>query len=179
LRFFAYAWGEISEPMPSASQFGMVEAFARYGFATNPLMKRCGTLPDLLAHYSSIETQRASLPYDIDGVVYKVDDLSLQRRLGFIARSPRWATAHKFPAEQATTTVTAIDIQVGRTGVLTPVARLEPVTVVCVAILAALTSQPTAESVVDPAVVTIRPVDRKEISPLVAVTDTDLAVPPA
>ncbi len=129
LRFFAYAWGEISEPMPSASQFGMVEAFARYGFATNPLMKRCGTLPDLLAHYGSIETQRASLPYDIDGVVYKVDDLSLQRRLGFIARSPRWATAHKFPAEQATTTVTAIDIQVGRTGVLTPVARLEPVTV--------------------------------------------------
>ena len=129
LRFFAYAWGEISEPLPADSQAGMVEAFARFGFVTNPLMKRCGTLSDLMAHYRTIETQRASLPYDIDGVVYKVDDLALQRRLGFISRSPRWATAHKFPAEQATTTVTAIDIQVGRTGVLTPVARLEPVTV--------------------------------------------------
>ena len=129
LRFFAYAWGEISEPLPSMSQSGMVEAFGRFGFVTNPLMKRCDTLTDLLAHYRMIEVQRSSLAYDIDGVVYKVDDLALQRRLGFIARSPRWATAHKFPAEQATTSVTAIDIQVGRTGVLTPVARLEPVTV--------------------------------------------------
>ncbi len=129
LRFFAYGWGEISEPLPSASQSAMVEAFARFGFVTNPLMKRCDTLSDLMSHYRAIEAQRASLAYDIDGVVYKVDDLALQRRLGFIARSPRWATAHKFPAEQATTRVTAIDIQVGRTGVLTPVARLDPVTV--------------------------------------------------
>ena len=129
LRFFAYAWGEISEPLPSGTQSGMVEAFARFGFVTNPLMKRCDTLSDLMSHYRAIEAQRASLAYDIDGVVYKVDDLALQRRLGFIARSPRWATAHKFPAEQATTRVTAIDIQVGRTGVLTPVARLDPVTV--------------------------------------------------
>jgi len=129
LHFFAYAWGEIEGDMPADTQAGMVAAFKRMGFPTNRLMKRCETLDDMLAVYRSIEAQRASLPYDIDGVVYKVDDLALQRRLGFISRSPRWATAHKFPAEKATTTLLDIDIQVGRTGALTPVAKLEPVTV--------------------------------------------------
>lgn len=129
LHFFAYAWGEIVGDMPADTQHGMVAAFKRMGFTVNPLMKRCESLDDMLAVYRDIETQRASLPYDIDGVVYKVDDLGLQRRLGFISRSPRWATAHKFPAEKATTTLLDIDIQVGRTGALTPVAKLEPVTV--------------------------------------------------
>ena len=129
LHFFAYAWGEIEGDMPAATQHGMVAAFKRMGFPTNPLMKRCESVDEMLAVYRSIEVQRASLPYDIDGVVYKVDDLALQRRLGFISRSPRWATAHKFPAEKATTTLLDIDIQVGRTGALTPVAKLEPVTV--------------------------------------------------
>ena len=107
----------------------MVEAFAHFGLPTNALTHRCAGEESLLAHYKMIEDKRSALPYDIDGVVYKVDDLALQGRLGFVARAPRWAVAHKFPAEQATTTVLAIDIQVGRTGVLTPVARLEPVTV--------------------------------------------------
>ena len=129
LHFFAYAWGEIEGAMPAETQHGMVAAFKRMGFPTNPLMKRCESLDEMLAVYRGIEAQRASLPYDIDGVVYKVDDLALQRRLGFISRSPRWATAHKFPAEKATTTLLDIDIQVGRTGALTPVAKLEPVTV--------------------------------------------------
>ena len=129
LHFFAYAWGEIEGSMPAETQHGMVAAFKRMGFPTNPLMKRCESVDEMLAVYRSIEVQRASLPYDIDGVVYKVDDLALQRRLGFISRSPRWATAHKFPAEKATTTLLDIDIQVGRTGALTPVAKLEPVTV--------------------------------------------------
>ncbi|MFG1299653.1 NAD-dependent DNA ligase LigA [Xanthobacter sp. V3C-3] len=128
LKFFAYAWGEAST-LPAETQFGMVEAFARWGFATNPLMVRAMSAAELIAHYRSIEAQRASLPYDIDGVVYKVDRLDLQRRLGFVSRSPRWAIAHKFPAEQATTVLEAIDIQVGRTGALTPVAKLTPVTV--------------------------------------------------
>jgi DNA ligase (NAD+) len=128
LKFFAYAWGEVSA-MPADTQMGMVEAFARYGFRTNPLMARFTSAEGLLAHYRAIELQRSSLGYDIDGVVYKVDDLELQRRLGFVARSPRWAIAHKFPAEKATTRLNAIDIQVGRTGALTPVARLDPVTV--------------------------------------------------
>jgi DNA ligase (NAD+) len=128
LKFFAYAWGEVSD-MPAATQMGMVEAFARYGFRTNPLMQRFSSAEGLLTHYRAIEMQRSSLGYDIDGVVYKVDDLELQRRLGFVARSPRWAIAHKFPAEKATTRLNAIDIQVGRTGALTPVARLDPVTV--------------------------------------------------
>lgn len=128
LRFFAYAWGEVSA-MPADTQTGMVKAFARYGFKTNPLMRRCESAEDLLAVYRSIEAQRASLGYDIDGVVYKVDDLVLQQRLGFVSRSPRWAIAHKFPAEKATTDLLAIDIQVGRTGAHTPVARLKPVTV--------------------------------------------------
>lgn len=129
LHFFAYAWGEIEGDMPADTQAGMVAAFKMMGFPTNALMKRCANVDEMLAVYRSIEAQRASLPYDIDGVVYKVDDLALQRRLGFISRSPRWATAHKFPAEKATTTLLDIDIQVGRTGALTPVAKLEPVTV--------------------------------------------------
>lgn len=128
LRFFAYTWGEMSA-LPAATQKGMVEVFADWGFPTNPLMIRCGDVAGLIAHYRAIEAQRASLGYDIDGVVYKVDDLGLQARLGFVARSPRWAIAHKFPAERATTVLEAIDIQVGRTGALTPVARLRPVTV--------------------------------------------------
>ena len=128
LKFFAYAWGEVSE-MPADTQMGMVEALSRFGFRTNELMRRCETAEELLAHYRAIEAERGSLPYDIDGVVYKVDDLALQQRLGYISRTPRWAIAHKFPAEKASTILREIDIQVGRTGALTPVARLEPVTV--------------------------------------------------
>ncbi|SMC59069.1 NAD-dependent DNA ligase LigA [Rhizobium sp. RU36D] len=128
LRFFAYAWGEMSQ-MPADTQFGMVETLREWGFPVNPLMKRLSSTAEILEHYHAIGLQRADLDYDIDGVVYKVDRLDLQERLGFRSRSPRWATAHKFPAEQAFTKVEAIDIQVGRTGALTPVARLEPITV--------------------------------------------------
>lgn len=128
LRFFAYAWGEVSE-MPSETQMGMVETFRDWGFPVNPLMKRLHSIEEIIAHYNQIGLERAGLDYDIDGVVYKVDRLDLQARLGFRSRSPRWATAHKFPAEQALTQLTAIDIQVGRTGALTPVARLVPITV--------------------------------------------------
>ena len=128
LAFFAYAWGEVSEPF-AATQFGAIEAMRRFGLPTNPLTKLCRTAAELLAHYRAIEAERANLGYDIDGVVYKVDDLALQQRLGFVSRSPRWATAHKFPAERATTVLEAIEIQVGRTGALTPVAKLKPVTV--------------------------------------------------
>ncbi len=128
LKFFAYAWGEMSA-MPAQTQMGMVEAFAAWGFAVNPLMKRFNTLDEALAHYDEIESQRALLVYDIDGVVYKVDDLALQARLGFRTGNPRWAIAHKFAAEKATTLLEGIDIQVGRTGALTPVAKLKPVTV--------------------------------------------------
>jgi len=128
LRFFAYTWGALSA-MPAATQSGMVAAFADWGFPVNPLVRRCADVEAVLAHYRAIEAQRASLGYDIDGVVYKVDDLALQQRLGFVARAPRWAIAHKFPAEKATTVLEAIDIQVGRTGAHTPVARLRPVTV--------------------------------------------------
>ncbi|TCN29813.1 NAD-dependent DNA ligase LigA [Sinorhizobium americanum] len=128
LRFFAYAWGEISA-MPADTQFGMVETFKAWGFPVNPLMQRFSSADELLEHYHHIERERPDLDYDIDGVVYKVDRLDLQARLGFRSRSPRWATAHKFPAEQAFTRLKGIDIQVGRTGALTPVARLEPITV--------------------------------------------------
>jgi len=128
LKFFAYTWGEVSE-LPADTQTGMVARLAEYGFSVNPLMRRCEDADGLVSQYRHIEAERASLPYDIDGVVYKVDDLALQARLGFVSRSPRWAIAHKFPAEKAMTVLKGIDIQVGRTGALTPVARLEPVTV--------------------------------------------------
>jgi DNA ligase (NAD+) len=128
LKFFAYAWGEMSE-MPADTQMGMVEKFREWGFPVNPLMKRLSSVEEIIAHYNEIGLKRPDLDYEIDGVVYKVDRLDLQARLGFRSRSPRWATAHKFPAEQAFTHVEKIDIQVGRTGALTPVARLTPVTV--------------------------------------------------
>ena len=128
LKFFAYAWGEVSAPF-AETQHGALAAFKRFGLPVNPLTKLCDSAEALLAHYRLIESRRAELGYDIDGVVYKVDDLALQKRLGFVSRSPRWAVAHKFPAERATTRVEAIEIQVGRTGALTPVAKLHPVTV--------------------------------------------------
>jgi DNA ligase (NAD+) len=128
LGFFPYAWGEMSD-MPEETQFGMIEWFEKCGFKTNPLTKMCRSLDALLKFHSEIEAQRASLDYDIDGVVYKVDRLDWQERLGFVSRNPRWAIAHKFPAEKATTVVRDIEIQVGRTGFFTPVAKLEPVTV--------------------------------------------------
>jgi DNA ligase (NAD+) len=128
LGFFAYAWGEMSK-MPADTQSGMIQWFERCGFKTNPLAKMCRSVDALLQFHREIEAQRATLDYDIDGVVCKVDRLDWQERLGFVSRSPRWAIAHKFPAEQATTIVRDIEIQVGRTGALTPVAKLEPVTV--------------------------------------------------
>ncbi|MBI3699241.1 MAG: NAD-dependent DNA ligase LigA [Afipia sp.] len=128
LKFFAYAWGEMSA-MPSKTQFGMIEWMERAGFATNPLTTLCKTTDELLTFYRKIEQKRSSLGYDIDGVVYKVDRLDWQERLGFVSRNPRWAIAHKFAAEQATTVLNDIEIQVGRTGALTPVAKLVPVTV--------------------------------------------------
>jgi DNA ligase (NAD+) len=128
LKFFAYAWGEMSD-MPQDTQFGMLQWFAARGFSVNPITTLTYSVEEMLEVYRKIELLRARLDYDIDGVVYKVDRLDLQKRLGFVSRSPRWATAHKFPAEQATTILHDIDIQVGRTGALTPVARLEPVTV--------------------------------------------------
>ena len=128
LAFFAYTWGESSK-LPADTQTGMIEAFARWGLPTNPLMRLCKSADDLIAYHKEIGEQRATLDYDIDGVVYKVDRLDLQQRLGFVSRSPRWALAHKFAAEQATTILRDIEIQVGRTGALTPVAKLEPVTV--------------------------------------------------
>jgi DNA ligase (NAD+) len=128
LRFFAYAWGEAPE-LPGETQWDVVMGFKKLGFPVNPLMKLCRSTEELLAHYRSIEERRADLGYDIDGVVYKVNRLDWQARLGFVSRSPRWALAHKFAAEKATTVLEGIDIQVGRTGALTPVARLRPVTV--------------------------------------------------
>jgi DNA ligase (NAD+) len=128
LKFFAYAWGEMSA-MPSRTHLGMIERFAAWGFKTNPRTQRCTSVEELLAHYRLIESERANLGYDIDGVVYKVDDLALQERLGFVSRAPRWALAHKFPAQQATTVIEGIDINVGRTGSLNPLARLRAVTV--------------------------------------------------
>lgn len=128
LKFFAYAWGEVSE-MPAKSQMEMVNKLKEYGFIVNPFTKVFEKVEDLISYYHFIEEQRQSLSYDIDGVVYKVNDLGLQMRLGFVSRSPRWAIAHKFPAEKATALLEDIDIQVGRTGALTPVARLAPITV--------------------------------------------------
>jgi DNA ligase (NAD+) len=128
LGFFAYAWGEMSA-MPADTQSGMIKWFASCGFKTNPLTKMCHSVEALLKFHREIEAERATLDYDIDGVVYKVDRLDWQERLGFVSRSPRWAIAHKFAAEKATTIVKDIEIQVGRTGALTPVAKLEPVTV--------------------------------------------------
>jgi DNA ligase (NAD+) len=128
LRFFAYSYGEMSS-IPAETQSGMLEWLKRSGFAINPLTQTCRSVEELIAFHRDIEMRRATLGYDIDGVVYKVDRLNWQQRLGFVSRNPRWAIAHKFPAEKATTIVKAIDIQVGRTGALTPIARLEPVTV--------------------------------------------------
>jgi DNA ligase (NAD+) len=115
--------------VPGKTQSEVIEAFAGWGFTTNPLMTRCTTVEQILKYYAKIAGRRASLGYDIDGVVYKVDRLDWQQRLGFVSRAPRWAIAHKFPAEQAETELLDIDIQVGRTGTLTPVAKLKPVTV--------------------------------------------------
>jgi DNA ligase (NAD+) len=126
LKFFAYAWGEMSE-LPSDTQHGMLAWMDKAGFVVNPLTKLCKTIDEVLAFYRQIGEERASLGYDIDGVVYKVDRLDWQQRLGFVSRNPRWAVAHKFAAEQATTVLKDIEIQVGRTGSLTPVGKLEPV----------------------------------------------------
>ena len=128
LRFFAYAWG-MASALPAKTQSGVVEAFARWKLPTNPLMRVCKSVDEVLAYYRDIGEKRATLGYDIDGVVYKVNSLDWQERLGFVSRAPRWAIAHKFPAEEATTELLGIDIQVGRTGALTPAAKLKPVTV--------------------------------------------------
>ncbi|MFP7570681.1 NAD-dependent DNA ligase LigA [Marivita sp. S2033] len=128
LKFFAYSWGALSAPL-AETQSGAIDRLTALGLQTNPLTQRCDTPEDMLFHYRKIEEQRATLGYDIDGVVYKVDDLAYQARLGFRSTTPRWAIAHKFPAELAWTWLEAIDIQVGRTGALSPVARLTPVTV--------------------------------------------------
>lgn len=130
LKFFAYAWGEMSDyPMETPTQHGMLKWLDKAGFVVNPEITLCESVDDALAFYRRIGETRAKLGYDIDGVVYKVDRIDWQARLGFAGRAPRWAIAHKFAAEQATTVLNGIDIQVGRTGALTPVARLEPVTV--------------------------------------------------
>lgn len=128
LRFLAHGWGEVSA-VPADTQYGMMRLIESWGVPVSPLLKCFDGVEGVLAHYRDIERQRAELPYDIDGVVYKVDRLDWQGRLGFVAKAPRWAIAHKFPAERAQTTLEAIDIQVGRTGKLTPVGRLVPVTV--------------------------------------------------
>src|SRR6056297_3077386 len=128
LRFFAYAWGEVSAPL-AATQIVSIERLKTLGFKTNPRTELCETTAAMLAHYARVEAERATLGYDIDGIVYKVNDLALQGRLGYRSTTPRWAIAHKFPAELAWTRLEAIDIQVGRTGALSPVARLKPVTV--------------------------------------------------
>jgi DNA ligase (NAD+) len=128
LRFLAHGWGEVSA-LPADTQKGVMDAIAGWGVPVSDDLVRVVGLEPAIAHYRGIEARRADLPFDIDGVVYKVDRLDWQKRLGFVAKAPRWAIAHKFPAQQAQTTLNAIDIQVGRTGKLTPVARLEPVTV--------------------------------------------------
>jgi len=126
LGFFAYAWGAMSE-MPADTQSGMITWFEKCGFSTNPLTRLCRSVDELIAFHGQIEEQRAGLDYDIDGVVYKVDRIDWQERLGFVSRTPRWGIAHKFPAERAMTVLNGIEIQVGRTGALTPVGKLEPV----------------------------------------------------
>lgn len=128
LHAFIYGWGELSEPL-AETQYRAVQRLARLGFHTNPLMRRETSAEGLLAYYEHLLAERARLSYDIDGIVYKLDRLDWQQRLGTVARAPRWAIAHKFPAEQAETVLEGIDIQVGRTGALTPVARLKPVNV--------------------------------------------------
>jgi DNA ligase (NAD+) len=126
LRFLAHGWGELSEPL-AATQTETMQRIAGFGIPVSELLQRCDNANQALGHYRAIEHARADLPFDIDGVVYKVDRLDWQERLGFVARAPRWGLAHKFPAEKAETTLEAIDIQVGRTGKLTPVGRLKPV----------------------------------------------------
>lgn len=128
LRFFAYGWGENSG-LPAGTHKAVLERFETWGFAVNPQTELCKTFDEAMAVYERVEAARAELPYDIDGVVYKVDRLDWQQRLGMVSRAPRWAIAHKFPAEQARTVLHDIELQVGRTGALTPVAKLEPVTV--------------------------------------------------
>ncbi len=128
LQFFAYGWGE-APSLPADTQWGIYQALKAWGFPLNPLARLTHSVEEMLGTYRDIESGRAGLDYDIDGVVYKLDRLDLQERLGFVSRSPRYAIAHKFPAEKATTILRDIDIQVGRTGALTPVAKLEPVTV--------------------------------------------------
>ena len=128
LKFFAYSWGEVSNPF-AETQSAALGAFARWGFSVNPLSRVCRSVEEALAVHADVLAQRAELPYDIDGIVYKVDRLDWQERLGMVSRAPRWAIAHKFPAEQAVTVLEDIVIQVGRTGALTPVAHLKPVTV--------------------------------------------------
>ena len=128
LNFFAYAWGEASK-LPGDTHWDILQALKKWGFKVNPLIRRCRSVEEVLRFYNDIQHQRADLGYDIDGVVYKVDRLDLQERLGFVSRSPRWAIAHKFPAEQAETTVEKIEVYVGRTGQLTPVAHVKPITV--------------------------------------------------
>jgi len=128
LQFLAWGWGDVSE-LPADTQFGVLQAIADWGFPISPHLARCKNADELIAYYQDMESRRATLDYDIDGIVYKVDSLALQERLGFVSRAPRWAIAHKFPAEKATTILEDIDIQVGRTGALTPVAKLRPVTV--------------------------------------------------
>ncbi len=128
LRFLAHGWGEVSD-LPGSTQYDVMKAIESWGVPVSDHLIRADDVAAMLQHYRSIEMARADLPFDIDGVVYKVDRLDWQARLGFVAKAPRWAIAHKFPAERAQTTLLAIDIQVGRTGKLTPVARLEPVTV--------------------------------------------------
>ncbi len=128
LKFFAYAWGQMSTPL-AQTQFDAIARLGTLGFSINPLTRTCNSPAEMLQHYAKIEALRAKLGYDIDGVVYKVNDLALQARLGFRTNTPRWAIAHKFPAELASTVVEDIEIQVGRTGALSPVARLKPVTV--------------------------------------------------
>ncbi|MEM1307631.1 MAG: NAD-dependent DNA ligase LigA, partial [Pseudomonadota bacterium] len=128
LQFFAYTWGQVSA-LPATTQSGVISAFQSWGLPTNTLTETCATAEELVAYHERIGLMRADLDYDIDGIVYKVDRLDYQERLGFRSNNPRWAIAHKFPAEQATTKLLGIEIQVGRTGSLTPVAKLEPVTV--------------------------------------------------